>query len=142
MPETLSTDKLLSHPDVMRVIDKRNPEFFERTAYRPPACEVFKAPATELLDDDAYTFETDREARAQLPHIIENKVQRIAGKADPGGDMQKDYTRKRTIGIVFSGGPAPGGHNVIAGIFDAAKKANPESIILGFLLAGSTAGSP
>ena len=51
MPETLSTDKLLSHPDVMRVIDKRNPEFFERTAYRPPACEVFKAPATELLDE-------------------------------------------------------------------------------------------
>ena len=35
---------------------------------------------------------------------------------------------------MFSGGPAPGGHNVIAGLFDAAKKANPENRIFGFLL--------
>lgn len=35
---------------------------------------------------------------------------------------------------MFSGGPAPGGHNVIAGLYDAAKKANPESKIYGFLL--------
>lgn len=39
------------------------------------------------------------------------------------------------IGIVFIGGPAPGGHNVIAGLYDAAKKANPQSRVLG-LLAG------
>jgi pyrophosphate--fructose-6-phosphate 1-phosphotransferase len=134
MPETLSTDKLLSHPDVMRVTDKVNPEFVERTAYRPPVCDVFKAPAAELKDDDAYCFEIDRAARAQLPGIIENRVQRIKGNDAPDGNIKKGYTRKRTIGIVFSGGPAPGGHNVIAGIYDAAKTANPESVILGFLL--------
>ena len=134
MPETLSTEKLLSHPDVMRVTDKVNPEFVERTAYRPPVCDVFNAPATELKDDDAYCFEIDREARAQLPGIIENRVQRIVGNDASDGNMEKEYTRKRIIGIVFSGGPAPGGHNVIAGIYDAAQKANPESVILGFLL--------
>ncbi len=42
--------------------------------------------------------------------------------------------KKRNIGIVFSGGPAPGGHNVIAGLYDAAKKANPDSRVYGFLV--------
>ena len=37
------------------------------------------------------------------------------------------------IGVVLSGGQAPGGHNVISGLFDAMKKANPESILIGFL---------
>ena len=134
MPEALPTDKLLSHPDVMRVIDKINPESVERTAYRPPVCDVFTAPVTELVDDDAYCFETDREARAKLPGIIGNKVQRVAANNGPDGETGRDYNRPRTIGIVFSGGPAPGGHNVIAGIYDAAKKANPDSVVLGFLL--------
>ncbi len=37
------------------------------------------------------------------------------------------------VGVVFSGGPAPGGHNVIAGLFDALKKANPKNKLIGFL---------
>ena len=37
------------------------------------------------------------------------------------------------IGVVFSGGQAAGGHNVIAGIFDAMKLLNPKSALLGFL---------
>lgn len=37
------------------------------------------------------------------------------------------------IGVVLSGGQAPGGHNVIAGIFDAMKAANAESRLYGFL---------
>ncbi len=37
------------------------------------------------------------------------------------------------IGVVLSGGQAPGGHNVISGLFDAMKKANPDSKLLGFL---------
>ncbi|MFQ3675528.1 MAG: hypothetical protein SNJ64_03190 [Endomicrobiia bacterium] len=31
------------------------------------------------------------------------------------------------VGVVLSGGQAPGGHNVIAGLFDALKKINPPS---------------
>jgi len=37
------------------------------------------------------------------------------------------------MGVLFSGGQAPGGHNVIAGLFDAMKELNSESTLLGFL---------
>ncbi|MFH1540356.1 MAG: diphosphate--fructose-6-phosphate 1-phosphotransferase [Elusimicrobiota bacterium] len=42
---------------------------------------------------------------------------------------------KKTIkvGVVLSGGQAPGGHNVIAGLFDALKKANLKNKLIGFL---------
>ena len=35
--------------------------------------------------------------------------------------------------MILSGGQAPGGHNVIAGLFDALKQANPENKLYGFL---------
>jgi pyrophosphate--fructose-6-phosphate 1-phosphotransferase len=38
-----------------------------------------------------------------------------------------------TVGVVLSGGPAAGGHNAIAGLFDALKASNPNSRLLGFL---------
>lgn len=37
------------------------------------------------------------------------------------------------VGVVLSGGQAPGGHNVIAGLFDAIHRFNPESKLYGFL---------
>jgi pyrophosphate--fructose-6-phosphate 1-phosphotransferase len=37
------------------------------------------------------------------------------------------------IGVVLSGGQAPGGHNVIAGLYDGLKKANPKNKLIGFL---------
>lgn len=37
------------------------------------------------------------------------------------------------IGVVLSGGQAPGGHNVIAGIFDSIKRWHPDSTMVGFL---------
>jgi pyrophosphate--fructose-6-phosphate 1-phosphotransferase len=37
------------------------------------------------------------------------------------------------VGIVLSGGQAPGGHNVISGLFDALKKLNAHSQLFGFL---------
>lgn len=39
----------------------------------------------------------------------------------------------KNIGVILSGGQAPGGHNVIAGIFDALKQANPKNKLYGFL---------
>jgi pyrophosphate--fructose-6-phosphate 1-phosphotransferase len=38
-----------------------------------------------------------------------------------------------TAGVILSGGQAPGGHNVIAGIFDGLKAVNPKSKLIGFL---------
>ena len=37
------------------------------------------------------------------------------------------------VGVILSGGQAPGGHNVISGIFDGIKKINPGSKLFGFL---------
>lgn len=39
----------------------------------------------------------------------------------------------KRFGVVFSGGQAPGGHNVIAGLYDAMKKLNSKSLLFGFL---------
>ncbi|MFA6891000.1 MAG: diphosphate--fructose-6-phosphate 1-phosphotransferase [Sphaerochaetaceae bacterium] len=44
-----------------------------------------------------------------------------------------DCGEKRNVGVILSGGQAPGGHNVISGLFDALKKANPKSRLFGFL---------
>ena len=38
------------------------------------------------------------------------------------------------VGIILSGGQAPGGHNVITGLFDAVKKLNPKNRLYGFIL--------
>ena len=38
------------------------------------------------------------------------------------------------IGIILSGGQAPGGHNVICGLYDGLKKQNPASKLYGFLM--------
>ncbi|MCX6238549.1 MAG: diphosphate--fructose-6-phosphate 1-phosphotransferase [Bacteroidia bacterium] len=37
------------------------------------------------------------------------------------------------VGVILSGGQAPGGHNVIAGLFDGLKKLNPANKLYGFL---------
>ena len=48
-------------------------------------------------------------------------------------EEKKDYA-PINVGVILSGGQAPGGHNVICGIFDMLKKQNPESKLYGFLM--------
>ena len=40
--------------------------------------------------------------------------------------------RKHVVGVILSGGQAPGGHNVITGLYDALKKADRKNVLLGF----------
>ena len=40
--------------------------------------------------------------------------------------------KKLTVGVILSGGQAPGGHNVICGLYDALKATNPENVLYGF----------
>ena len=133
-PSTIRLDKLLDHPAVMDAIANVNLELKERIAYQPPVCDVFKCPFTTLVTDAQYQFEIDKEAHRQLSHIIDNTVQRVEGSHDVDDAVKANYRKARNIGIVFSGGPAPGGHNVIAGLFDAAKKVNSQTKIFGFLM--------
>jgi pyrophosphate--fructose-6-phosphate 1-phosphotransferase len=124
---------LLAHEQVLKVTGNDNLELIDRRAYRPSVCSVFDSGYTTLVEQPQYRFEIDAEARRQLPHIIDNRVQSLAG-ADHLDEQAAAFSRARNIGIVFSGGPAPGGHNVIAGLFDAARKANPKNRIFGFLM--------
>ncbi|WP_276814379.1 diphosphate--fructose-6-phosphate 1-phosphotransferase [Faecalibaculum rodentium] len=39
---------------------------------------------------------------------------------------------KQVVGVILSGGQAPGGHNVICGLYDALKAASPENVLIGF----------
>ena len=39
----------------------------------------------------------------------------------------------KNVGVILSGGQAPGGHNVIAGLYDSLKAANPKNELYGFL---------
>ena len=41
---------------------------------------------------------------------------------------------KINVGVILSGGQAPGGHNVITGLFDQIKRLNPENRLFGFIL--------
>ena len=40
--------------------------------------------------------------------------------------------KKQVVGVILSGGQAPGGHNVVCGLYDALKATNPENVLLGF----------
>jgi pyrophosphate--fructose-6-phosphate 1-phosphotransferase len=131
--ETKALEELLKHPRIRKITDNISAELQERTQYCPRVCAVFSKKYTVLKDTDRFKFGVHKEAGRQLPDIIDNKVQIVAGLDAADKAHAQQYEKVRNIGIVFSGGPAPGGHNVIAGLYDAAKKANPRSKIFGFI---------
>ena len=85
----------------------------ERRTYEPCLCPWLApgAGVSRLLP--GFDLEALKVAQEQLPFVSRNRLVEIVPAA----------TRKeppRRVGIVLSGGPAPGGHNVIAGVFEAA----------------------
>lgn len=46
----------------------------------------------------------------------------------------KTESKAVNVGVILSGGQAPGGHNVISGLFDELKKLNPNNRLYGFLM--------
>ncbi len=127
-------DSILNDSIIAKVIGRDNQETIERRKHPAQVCAVFNQSFTRLEPNTTYQFNIDREARKSLPTIIDNVVENVVAENDPDDGFKALYKKQRNIGVVFSGGPAPGGHNVIAGIFDAAKKANPENRIFGFLM--------
>jgi pyrophosphate--fructose-6-phosphate 1-phosphotransferase len=130
--KSLSLQEILDNPTVKQAVADESYELRRRRAFRPPVCQVFAQPYTLLEETDRFCFSIDSEAKRQLPSIIHNKVQIVAGKTKVPQAVAERYAKQRHIGIVFSGGPAPGGHNVIAGLFDASKRVNPENRLFGF----------
>jgi diphosphate-dependent phosphofructokinase len=130
----LEQEAILNSPIVIETISNTSNEVIKRRSFTPRRCDVFNSPYTFLEETDRFEFKIHPESAKRLPDIINNNVQTVKSLDSPDSDKKQQYGKKRKIGIVFSGGPAPGGHNVIAGLFDAAKNANPESRIFGFIM--------
>ncbi len=134
VPRDFDVKQFLEKKSTRAATGSVSPEEEARRDFVPERCDAFTGSYTAVHNVAGFTFTIDREAERQLPDIIENMVQQVYREDHPGEDFKEKYCRRRNIGIVFSGGPAPGGHNVIAGLFDAARQANPESTVYGFLL--------
>jgi pyrophosphate--fructose-6-phosphate 1-phosphotransferase len=65
-----------------------------------------------------------------LAEIFKNTFGKPFARFVPGKNPK--IGRKLTAGVILSGGQAPGGHNVIAGLYDGLKKGNRDSVLLGF----------
>lgn len=68
--------------------------------------------------------------QADIKKIFPNTYGMPVLTFEPG--EEKQYEAKK-VGVILSGGQAPGGHNVISGLYDGLKKLNPESKLYGFL---------
>ncbi|MDR2553388.1 MAG: diphosphate--fructose-6-phosphate 1-phosphotransferase [Treponema sp.] len=101
-----------------------------RYAYRP------KLPAilTGNIEDIALRFGEPTGAAAD-DGALAKLFEHIYGKPIAGFVKGKNETIGKPLlaGVILSGGQAPGGHNVIAGLYDGLKKGNPASRLLGFL---------
>ncbi len=83
---------------------------------------------TSISLGDATQSESDSEAIEQLfPKTYGAPVATI--RPDGGGG---ETSRGKRVAVILSGGQAPGGHNVIAGLYDALQELSRDSVLYGF----------
>ena len=100
-----------------------------RAAYQPKLPPVFREHGAKVgMSESGNTESVADQAAIQkmFPNTYGMPVVTFEG-----GDA-KDVPAVK-VGVVLSGGQAPGGHNVIAGLFDGLKAANAASELIGFL---------
>lgn len=112
-------------------LDALSPLALRRLSYRPRCPPVLCGalslqPCSEALpaagDDDKIA--------ALFPRMHRKPLLRVDFHS---GDDALEVGRPVRIGVVLSGGPAAGGHNVVAGVFDYLATRNRASTVLGFL---------
>ncbi len=101
-----------------------------RYAYKPKLPEVLKGPISRLTVKKGE--KTGAEADAEEISAIFPKTYGAPLIEITEGDSERNNPAVN-VGVVLSGGQAPGGHNVICGLFDALKKDNPDSKLIGFM---------
>jgi pyrophosphate--fructose-6-phosphate 1-phosphotransferase len=86
------------------------------------------------IDDIAVELGAPTESAADREELRE-LFKKTYGKplANFGKGKNDGIRRELKAGVILSGGQAPGGHNVIAGLYDGLKKGNPASTLYGFL---------
>ncbi len=98
-----------------------------RSAYNPKLPKAFKGCVKAELGSSTQSVSDQDAIRELFPNTYGMPIVRfVEGEA-------KSYPAINA-GVILSGGQAPGGHNVIAGLFDGLKKINPESRLYGFIL--------
>jgi pyrophosphate--fructose-6-phosphate 1-phosphotransferase len=116
------------HDTIEELLGTETPFKAERRAYQPQLCPALAAGTGVTRPLGGFDLEVLKVATEQLPHVSQNKLVEIIP-----AEGQPRKAAPRRLGIVLSGGPAPGGHNVIAGVFEAAKRAHPDNRLIGFL---------
>jgi pyrophosphate--fructose-6-phosphate 1-phosphotransferase len=91
--------------------------------------EIFLEPLSHIKALPTEVIEPDKD-KELLKSIFPNSFGKPAVKFVKGEGVPSE--KAFTVGVILSGGPAAGGHNVIAGLFDGIKKANPTSKLIGF----------
>lgn len=107
----------------------RSPLQYARLHFEPRVNPILRNPkAVKLEEGEATTAVYDQEAIKKLfPKLYGQPVVKFSTSDS------SESTKPLKVGIVLSGGPAPGGHNVICGLYDYITELNPGSTVIGFL---------
>ncbi len=101
----------------------------ERLNFEPTLPEIFRKNGTNITitKHDPLLPTKDRESiKVRFPETFGKPI--ITFRSE-----EKQETQPHNVGVIFSGGQASGGHNVIAGLFDGLKYLNKNSKLYGFL---------
>jgi pyrophosphate--fructose-6-phosphate 1-phosphotransferase len=101
----------------------------ERYKYEPKFPAIFNAiPKLAIKTGKQTSSQADQaQLKKQFKHLF-GKPEVLFKKG-----VNPLSTKKYNIGVILSGGQAPGGHNVIAGLLDGIKRGNKNSKLYGFL---------
>ena len=102
----------------------------ERLKYQPKLPQSLSQGinSLEMVEGSATQSVRDQE---QIKALFSNTYGKPVVTFKASGTASNSETRN--VGVILSGGQAPGGHNVIAGLYDALKNANPNNKLYGFL---------
>ncbi|MDR2498570.1 MAG: diphosphate--fructose-6-phosphate 1-phosphotransferase [Tannerellaceae bacterium] len=98
-----------------------------RAAYQPQMPRILQGPLKAVEGEITESVADKSEIQAAFPMTYGMRT--IAFERGPAIELPPI-----NVGVILSGGQAPGGHNVIAGLFDGIRKINPASQLYGFLL--------
>ncbi len=102
----------------------------ERQAYKPKLAGALANGINNIkltFGEKTEAVADKEEIKALFPHVYGEPIAKFASQ---GADLSASTIN---AGVILSGGQAPGGHNVIAGLYDALKSANPNNKLFGFL---------
>ena len=99
----------------------------ERAAYQPKLPKALQGAVT--IKEGAATQSVDNQE--EIKKLFPNTYGMPLVEFVPA---ETETHKVMNVGVILSGGQAPGGHNVISGLFDEVKKLNPENRLYGFLM--------